>query len=151
MFEAEDARKQLEVDKLPLIPKDVLEEEFRARKQFLASLNVSTGFKALLLQLEAQSLQVASLSAALKLSLPPLWTAFMAFTQRRIELRQKALLGCDTISQQVRCLLQSFPFSQNVFGDEEVAALKEASLRQAKPISWLLSFSAPAKKSAGPA
>ena len=70
-FEPRDANRQLEVEVLPPLPKELLEEESRARREFLSHLNLTTGLEAMLLQHVSQDPPVGPLSAALKLSFSP--------------------------------------------------------------------------------
>ena len=140
-FEAADGNRQLEVERLDPLPKELCSAEFLSRKEFLHALNVSAGLESILLQHKAQDSEVGPLSAAVKMSLPHLWKAFLAFGQAKLDLRRAALSRCDLNGQRARRLIQSTPFSPDLFGDEEVQELKDASLRQAKSILTLLSFS----------
>ena len=145
-FEADDASRQLESERITSLPQDLCEEEFRVRRSFLTAFNVVVGIEGILLQLGPESTVNGPLSATLKLALQPLWSAFLAFSSKRLELWEKALSGFDKSSQQVRRLVSSFPFSKDLFGAEEVEALKSVSLTQAKPIPWLLTVAPPSKR-----
>ena len=141
-----DPRRQLGTEALLPVPAKLCEEEFSLRKEFLSHLNVTAGVEALLLQQGSQDSAIGPLSAALKLSLPPLWSAFVNFAAKRLELRQRALQGCDLDGQQARRLLSSSPLSSDLFGQAEVDVLKEVALHQATSVSSVLSFNPPAKR-----
>ena len=90
-FEAADANRQLETSVLPHPPKELLAQEHQSRKDFLTAFNICAGIEAVLLQHKSQDVEVGPLSAVLKLSLPPLWKAFLAFSRVRLQLRRAVL------------------------------------------------------------
>ena len=139
-FDPQAANRLLEVTVLPAIPRAYIEEEVAARRELLTSLNVAIGLEALLLQHESSSPEVGTLSAALKLALPPLWRSFLRFADAIKALRIQALDGCDFGSQQVRLLMSSSPFAEDIFGQEEVDRIKELAFNQVKLVQDLISF-----------
>ena len=68
--------------------------------------------------------------------------------QALLNLRLKALAGCDLGSQHVRLLLNSSPFSEKIFGSEEVARIKDLAFSQVKPVQDLLAFGRGVKRPA---
>ena len=130
---------------LPILRK-LYEEEFSLRKEFLSHPNMTAGMEALWLQQSSQNSAIGPLSATLKLILPPLASAFVTFTTKRPELRQRALRSCVLVGQQASPLLSSSPLSFDVLGQADVDVLKGVSLRHLTSISSLLSFTSPVNR-----
>ena len=132
--------------KLPNLPSDMIAEEHAARLAFLNSLNVSLAAEALVLQWGKDAQAVPAVAGILKLSLQPLWTAFVNFAKKRSDLRKRALKGCNMESPHYLCLIHSSPFSEGLFSQEAIDTIKQQSLHQSKPISALLNYRQWARK-----
>ena len=144
-FSLEDANKLLGTSRLPSLPKDLVSEEFAARSALLNCLNVSISLEAIILQAGQDSEVAAATAAALKMSLQPLWLAFNTFAKKRVELRTKALEGCNKENPHVRRLISS-PFSAELFGAQAIEDLQSQALHQAKAALVLLEFKAGQKR-----
>ena len=89
-----------------------------------------------------------AVSALLKLSLQPLWSAFSIFCRKKLELRSKALQGCLPESVHVQNLLASSPLTPDLFDQDEVERVKLQAAQQAKPVFQILHFRQQSKRKA---
>ena len=99
-----------------------------------------------MLQWGRQAPATPAISGLLKLSLQPLWTSFALFAKKKTELRQKALAGCDVESQHYHRLVESSPFTPDLFDKVEVDKLKDQAAHQSKSILQLLDFRVSSKR-----
>ena len=134
-------------ERFPLLPRELIAEEFSARKMLLDNLNLTIALEAILLQTGENASDASAHAAALKMSLLPLWNTFEVFAAKRLQLRKKALVGCFPENPHVRNLVSSSPFSAGLFSSSAIQELNRQVLLQAKPILVLLEFKAPSKRS----
>ena len=146
-FSVDAPNRQLGTSRLPLLPKELIAEEFSARKMLLDNLNLTIALEAILLQTGENASDASAHAAALKMSLLPLWNTFEVFAAKRLQLRKKALVGCFPENPHVRNLVSSSPFSAGLFSSNAIQELNRQALHQAKPILVLLEFKAPSKRS----
>ena len=92
-FGLEDTNKLLGTSRLPLLPKELVAEEFAARSALLNCLNVSTSLEAIIIQSGQDSEVAAATAATLKMSLLPLWQAFTSFAKRELNCGQRPWKG----------------------------------------------------------
>ena len=145
-FAFNETNQYFDAIKLPNLPSDMIQEEYGARMNFLNCLNVSLAAEALMLQWGKEEVATPAVSGILKLSLPPLWTAFALFAKKKSELRKRALKGCNVESPHYLRLVNSNPFSERLFAQEAIDAVKEQALHQSKPVSVLLNYKQWARK-----
>ena len=88
-FAPEETNRLLGTSRLAALPKDLLADEHSMRVSFLSHLNLTSSLEAIILQSGTESESAAATSAALKMSLHPLWEAFLSFAKKRLELRTK--------------------------------------------------------------
>ena len=96
--------------------------------------------EALLRQQPSGSATAAPFSAALKATLQPLWTAFCLFAAKRIDLRERALKGCDMENQLIKKVVEANPLSEDLFDVDAVEEIFAQAERQAKSVASLLGF-----------
>ena len=145
-FWATDHHAIFNCQRLPPLPKEATADELGARQNFLGCLNASITIEAILRQAGSNSPMAPPLSAALKATLQPLWTAFCLFSTKRIHLRERALKGCFRESQLVQKLVESNPLSETLFDQEVVDEVFQQAEHQAKSIASLLTFKPPFKR-----
>ena len=148
-FTPNDANRLLGCSALPKIPTKFLEGEHSSRVKLLNCLNVTLALESIIIQSGEESPFAAASSAVLKMSLQPLWTAFLDFVKMKFDLRSKALMGCDVDNAHVRRLVSTHPFSPELFSTEMVGDLHQQAIHQAKSTIALLEFQAGAKRSLG--
>ena len=130
----------LNLQRLPSLPKDAAAEELGARQNFLSCLNASLLAESVLRQQGAATDISPALSAILKATLQPLWSAFCLFVNKRISLREKAIRGCNRENQLVQRLVETNIFSEALFDPAAVEEVFMQAERQAKSVASLLAF-----------
>ena len=139
----------LGTERLPSLPKEALAEEYGARQNLLSCLNVTLAVESLLVQLGKQASVAPALAGLLKLSLQPLWSSFGFFCRKKLELRRKALRGCNHEIRLVQRLLGSNPLTEDIFEQEVVDSVLVQAEHQAKPILDLLGYKYVPRKRSG--
>ena len=139
-FASNEHNSALGTEKLLPLPKAATSEEFGARQNLLCCLNSTFATEALASQQSSESAMATPLRALIKLSLQPLWAAFGAFCRRRMELRKKALRGCNYENRLVQRLVASDPLTEDLFDQEAVDKVLLQAENQAKPVLDMLGF-----------
>ena len=127
-------------ESFPQFPKAAVQEEFGARQNLLACLNTTMIAESLARQSSPEDPSTASKYALLKSSLQPLWTAFVLFSKKKLDLRKKALKNCWPDNVLVLKLLMSNPFSEDLFSKEAMEDITMQAERQAKSLLSILGF-----------
>ena len=139
-FGVKDHHAVLNCQRLPAIPKEAAAEEYGARQNLLSCLNTTLMAEGVLRQQGPNAEVSPVLSAILKSSLQPLWSAFCLFANKRIGLREKATKGCFRENQLVQKLVETNIFSETLFDNGAVEEVFQQAERQAKSLSSLLNF-----------
>ena len=104
--------------------------------------------ESLLLQWGKENPASPPVAALLKLSLQPLWAAFLSLARKKIEVRTRALQGCTFESMLIQRLVGSSILTPDLFAQEEVDRVKDQAALQAKPMFQLLNFRGTGKRKA---
>ena len=137
-FSKNELAKLLNIEKLPSLPKSLLRDEYGARQSFLSSLNVTLAAEAMARQCPPDNLMSPGLFSLLKLTLQPLWSAFLIFAKKKLQLRRSALRACWNDHSLVIKLMASNPLTEDLFDREAVQDVITQAERQAKPVMMLL-------------
>ena len=79
-------------------------------------------------------------------TLPPLWTSFILFSKKKLELRHFALKGCWLENLLYIRLVSSNPLTPDLFAPEAVAHVTNKAEAQAKSLLQVLEYKPPAQK-----
>ena len=132
--------------RVPKLSDTAVSDEHGARQNFLSCLNATALAEAIARQFNKDDPASAPHFAMLKMTLQPLWTSFMLFCQKKLELRKLALRHCFRESTLVVRLLSSNPLSPDLFDQEAMSWVTAQADRQARSILTVLGFRAPAPK-----
>ena len=147
-FAADEANKLLGTLRLPTIQKEIVDAESNSRGEFLNALNVVITLESIVLQGGKDEAMTNAVAAALKLSLRPLWSSYLAFAKNKLALRKKALEGCYEENPHYLNIFLSNPLTPGLFDETTLKAIKDQSLIQAKSLLYLLGFKGSVKRKA---
>ena len=139
-FTTKEHQAALNCRRLPPVPKHMLDDELGARLNFLSCLNATITTEAVLRQQGSEAAITPALSAILKSTLQPLWTAFCLFVEKKVALRKRALKGCWTENQLVQKLFECNMLSEQLFDKDTVEEVFAQAEHQAKSVASLLEF-----------
>ena len=132
------AAEQLSIS-LPKISTDAIAEDLRCRQAFLAALTSFLGCETLACAARDDNEALGKALVCLaKVNLVTLHHIFQSFLKAKWALRKEALKGCDLLAPHCVALIKSSPFSENIFGEEEVGVARLESLRLNLPMADLL-------------
>ena len=131
-------KKLFESDRMPLLPKNLIKDEYGARQNFLSCLNVTLAAEALARQCPSENPFSQGLFAMLKLTLQPLWSSFLMFSRRKLQLRRSALRLCWNDQALVIKLMASNPLTEDLFDMAVVKDVTTQAERQAKSVLTVL-------------
>ena len=145
-YTAKELHSALNCRRFPSLTKQAIDDEFGARQNFLGCLNASITAEAVPRQQGPDADISPALSAILKSTLQPLWTAFGLFVEKKVTLRKSAIIGCYPENQMVQKLLESNMLSEPLFDKEAVEEVFTQAEHQAKSVAALLDFKQPYKR-----
>ena len=115
---------------------------------FLNCINAIFAAEALARQLPADGPLAFAQVSLIKQLLPPLWTSFVFFARKWLQLRKIALKGCWAESLLFRKLRASNPLSPHLFHPDAMAEIVTKAENQGKSILQILEYKNPAVKRA---
>ena len=139
-FEASEPGSLFNSDRAPKLTDAALTDEHGARLNFLSCLNAAIMAESIARQFPKDDPASAPHFAMLKMTLQPLWTSFVLFAQKKLELRKMALKPCFKESTLVVKLLSSNPLTPDLFDKEAFNYVTAQADRQASSILNLLGF-----------
>ena len=115
---------------LPKTSQEAIAEDLRCRQAFLAALTSFLGCETLANAATNDNVALGKALVCLaKANLVTLHHIFQGYLKAKLAMRKEALKGCDLLAPHCVALLKSSPFSENVFGQEEVEVARVESLR----------------------
>ena len=139
-FPLSEANKIFNTSRLPNFPKWAVKAEHGSRQHFLSCLNTMLTAEALARQHRTDASTSSPYYLLVKATLQPVWTSFLLWAQKKLELRKIALRSCYKENNLAVKLLASNPLSEELFDPDTMQTVNDAADHQAKSLLLILGF-----------